>query len=196
MISNTSINQNLIPFVIDHILQQTNSQGKIIVTVTTHPVKRASSTGIRPLLRLGGVPLPELKYFDLIAEEQFSNGIYILFKDENPYYIGKCSSRAIVDRIGSHMDLRQSGVINCMVKRTAQQVLNPQSNRNLSSFSSSEIENAALPVLLSLKLFYIPLVNNPHIEDVEKSLIAELQPTLQKGYSKTLAKRYELITIQ
>lgn len=196
MIEKTNIDKKLVPFVICNIQSGTTRQGKKAITVTTHPVRQASSKGIRPLL-LSGIPLKDLRYFDLMAEEEFSNGIYLFFKDDSPYYVGKCSSRAIVDRVGSHMDLRQSGIINCMVKRIAQHVLNAPSKRNLNSFTSQEIQNAALPVLNKLKIFYIPVTSSINIlEELENSLIAELQPTLQNTYSQTLKKRYDLITIQ
>lgn len=195
MIGKNNINNRLVPFVIRTIQSKTTSQGKKAITVATFPVRQTSSKGIRQLLS-SGIPLQELKYFDLIAEEEFSNGIYIFYLNNNPYYVGKCSSRAIVDRIGSHMDLRQSGVINCMVKRIAKHVLKAPSKRNLNSFTSQEIQIAALPVLNSLKMFYIPVTSGiKKLEDVENSLIAELQPTLQYSYSQTLKKRYDLITI-
>ena len=38
-------------------------------------------------------------------------------------YIGKTTSRAIVDRIGAHLDLRDSGFLNCLIKRVAKVVV-------------------------------------------------------------------------
>jgi len=55
----------------------------------------------------------DLKLIDLIYEKQSMTGVYIIFdKDESPVYIGKTGSRAILERLAAHLDLRPGAYMN------------------------------------------------------------------------------------
>lgn len=80
---------------------------------------------LKPLLQSKSrIKVNNLKYFDLLADFHYCNGVYIFFSitESNAVtveYIGKTTSRAVVDRMGSHLDLRDDGFLNCLIKRIA-----------------------------------------------------------------------------
>ncbi|MBY0014087.1 hypothetical protein [Paenibacillus typhae] len=65
---------------------------------------------------IGDLKLFDLVYFTDLDNGFVGNGIYII-KDENSIrYIGKASSRPFVERLGGHLDLREIGGFNNLLK--------------------------------------------------------------------------------
>ena len=59
------------------------------------------------------IKIENIKLIDMIYMNQSLIGVYIFFDSENqPIYVGKCSSRSFLERIASHFDLRESGFMN------------------------------------------------------------------------------------
>jgi len=75
---------------------------------------------IAGFLKNHGKPIKEMTIFDFIENNGVAlnsvNGIYIFRNHDSFYYIGKCSSRAFVERIPSHFDTREGGWFNTLLK--------------------------------------------------------------------------------
>ena len=91
-------------------------------SASLHPFN-SLTTDLDAYMKLDRKRVKELLFFDLMADYHHCNGVYLFFtKDEKEHvvkYVGKTTSRAVVDRMGSHLDLRESGFLNCLVKRIA-----------------------------------------------------------------------------
>lgn len=139
-----------------------------------------------------GEMLQDLRYRQLMADYHYPNGVYIFFSKE-PFkllYIGKATSRAIVDRVGAHLDLRASGFLNCFVKRLAIE-------RMLMTGSGSidvEMETPAfLQTLMDFHFAFIPVYDTvcAHSADykhkvgvLEQDLIKNLSGTGKPTYNR------------
>ena len=95
------------------------------------------------------IKVKNLKYFDLLADFHYCNGVYIFFTSDEKgditvEYIGKTTSRAVVDRMGSHLDLRDDGFLNCLIKRIAKHKVLGFKTKGLRKHASTCCMNAAL----------------------------------------------------
>lgn len=97
------------------------------------------------------IKIENLKLIDMIYMNQSLIGVYIFFNSENqPIYVGKCSSRSFLERIASHFDLRVTGIMNnflcALIQRNRM-----SSNKNI---TVKELQNAFLRVL-EYKILFI-----------------------------------------
>lgn len=126
------LNPEIIPFVLSEIHQDKN--GGNIIGLKYDTMKPSDKCIPLSLLmkdldawmKEHGKKVKELCYFDLMADYHYCCGLYLFFTRTEGIveiqYIGKTTSRAIVDRIGAHLDLRDSGFLNCLIKRVAKVV--------------------------------------------------------------------------
>jgi hypothetical protein len=67
-----------------------------------------------------GVIIREMKFYDLVFEigtDGFvGNGVYALKDSDKVVYVGKASSRPFIERWGGHLDLREEGGFNNLLK--------------------------------------------------------------------------------
>lgn len=160
--------RNLVPFVVTSLDVDDTSRGKILVsletgtlndlgkailpgTIVVNPVPAPAYNPSDQIKRLlGSVPgilVSDLKYVDLFFPAQWCNGIYLFYESEKLLYIGKCSSRAVIDRIGGHLTPRNSDMMNCFLKRLC--VGNPPD-------LEGELDTVMSRVL-GMKIKYIPV---------------------------------------
>lgn len=181
--------RDLVPFVVTSLDVDDTSRGKILVSLETGPLNdlgKAISPGtivVNPVPTpaddpvdqierlLGSVPgilVSDLKYVDLFFPAQWCNGIYLFYESEKLLYIGKCSSRAVIDRIGGHLTPRNSDMMNCFLKRLC--VGNPPD-------LEGELDTVMSRVL-GMKIKYIPVDSRfkDFIGILESYMIRSLSP--------------------
>lgn len=164
------------PIVVDRIIPDSNNN-KVIVAIDYSDYRNLKKN--QPV-RLTGIPIgqflgivqsacagygeaiSDLKYCQLMANYPYANGVYIFFTRNEEgnveyKYVGKTTSRAIIDRIGSHLDLRASGLLNCMVKRMASGC---NTLKNPCAINGRMEEVSFLNELLAYRLLYIPVFEN------------------------------------
>lgn len=165
--------RDLVPFVVTSLKAVETSRGKNLVSLKTgtlndlgeaiSPETSVVNTGgtahvptpaddpvdqIKRLLgSVPGILVSDLKYVDLFFPAQWCNGIYLFYESEKLLYIGKCSSRAVIDRIGGHLTPRNSDMMNCFLKRLC--VGNPPD-------LEGELDTVMSRVL-GMKIKYIPV---------------------------------------
>ena len=115
-----------------------------------------------------GIKVKDLKYSDLWADYTCCNGLYLFFDTSRPawMYVGKTTSRAIVDRVGAHQDLRVTGFLNCLVRGMAIKSITD----NLKNPQNLEINNCVINGVLSdrqiidelgeWRFIFIPVLND------------------------------------
>lgn len=181
--------RDLVPFVVTSLKVVETSRGKILVsletgtlndlgkaispkTIVVNPVPTpADDPGdhIKRLLdSVPGILVSDLKYVDLFFPAQWCNGIYLFYENEKLLYIGKCSSRAVIDRIGGHLTPRSSDMMNCFLKRLC--IGNPPD-------LEGELD-AVMSRALGMKIKYIPVDSqfNELIGILESYMIRSLAP--------------------
>ena len=153
--------------------------------------------------KTAGIKVKELKYFDLVADYNYSNGIYLFYSDSQDecapdpnhshgltgaiMYIGKTTSRAVVDRVGSHLDLRVTGFLNCLVRGIAEEMIE-KAGLPVSDCVTNGIlaEGRVKDMIGDWYYIFIPVFNNScwtskeyakKVARLESYLIKEIGPT-------------------
>lgn len=136
-----------------------------------------------------GKKVKELCYFDLMADYHYCCGLYFFFTRTEGIleiqYIGKTTSRAIVDRIGAHLDLRASGFLNCFIKRVAslQELDICQMNSLLSS-------DSVVNQIGEMLFMFIPVYNPVcQADDFYKRKVGMLESLLIKEFNPQYNKQ-------
>jgi len=122
------------------------------------------------------IKIEDIKLIDIIYINQSLIGIYIFFNPENqPIYVGKCSSRSFLERIASHFDLRVTGIMNNFLCA----LIDKPKGRNSKKISLKELQNAYF-ISLKYKLLFIELPNSfrNKILKYENLFISKFKKTL------------------
>lgn len=149
---------------------------------------------INPLSSTYGKKLPDLLFFDILFDEQYCNGVYMFFDGEKCEYVGSNASRAIVDRVGGHLALRQRDYLNSMVKYLARRARN--TTVPIKYCTSADICNdQVLNQLSQLYFAFVPVKLTSDFESFKRSVelledyfIHLLRPCLQAGTNKKNGK--------
>lgn len=126
------------------------------------------------VLKKKKVKIKDLKLVDLIFNKESMVGVYIFFDENNiPIYVGKTGSRAILERLAGHFDLREFGFLNSFLcalsgKRKTRQGPNATS-KELSDIYETAIE-------CKMVFIQIPEGNKVLLGLIERSLQKHFQP--------------------
>jgi hypothetical protein len=73
----------------------------------------------KPGLKVSGLKISHLVYKDSNFNEPilYGNGVYIFKDSHSSVYVGSCISRNFVERIPPHLDVRDSAMLNNLVKK-------------------------------------------------------------------------------
>jgi len=207
----------LVPFVVERI-GQLNGQNEFSIDVKSEescpvinlqlPQEKAKICNMikKHMSKYPAKMLKDLRYFDLLFDEVYCNGVYIFFEGDKCAYVGSSASRCIVDRVGGHLGLRQRDYLNSMVKYLAMQ--HNSSIRLVKDVTSADITNpAVLNSLAEMSILFIPVkclvpdgekqrleAFKKQVELLEDFIIALCKPNLQMGagrngkYNKVLKK--------
>ena len=120
--------------------------------------------------------IKDLKLIDLIFEKKSMNGVYLIFDKENKnVYIGKTVSRAILERIAAHLDMRENAFMNNFLcgltgKFKGRKTIQPTEKEIFNAYDSA-IEH---------KILFIEVNGKELISRLERILISEFKPSLNK----------------
>jgi hypothetical protein len=119
------------------------------------------------------ITFKDLKFVDLIYEKQSLVGVYVIFDEfDNAVYVGKTGSRAILERIAAHFDLREYAFMNsflCALTGMKKGRKQPQ--------AAKEHLQDVYEIALNHKLVFVS-IKNGSISRLESILARELQPKL------------------
>lgn len=137
------------------------------------------------------IKIETIKLIDMIYLNQSLIGVYIFFDSENqPIYVGKCSSRSFLERIASHYDLRVTGIMNNFLCALAHK----PKGRNCKKIKLKELQNAYLKSLKYKLLFIeLPLYFRDRILKYENLFISKYKETLLNKEKKFYVKFNESI---
>jgi len=77
------------------------------------------------------ISLGDIKLTDLVYQKQSLTGVYIFYAPDGiPRYVGKSGSRAILERIAGHLDLREFSFMNSFLKMMANEKNLPHNRLN------------------------------------------------------------------
>jgi hypothetical protein len=111
--------------------------------VLWNTVRGATLAEVGVRLQRCAKPFGTVTMSDLVAgSAQDSTGLYFFFADSTWEYIGKASSRALIERIPSHLDLRSGSWFGTLLKKLGQ--------RRIPSAEPSECVTEALGLRLAL----------------------------------------------
>lgn len=126
------------------------------------------------VLKKKKIKIKDLKLVDLIFNKESMVGVYIFFDEDNtPIYVGKTGSRAILERLAGHFDLREFGFLNSFLcalsgKRKTRQGPNATS-KELSDIYETAIE-------CKMVFIQIPEGNKDKLGLIERSFQKWFQP--------------------
>lgn len=131
---------------------------------------------IKKITKKKKTPIKDLKLIDLIFEKKSLNGIYIIFNSENiAVYIGKTGSRAILERIAAHFDMRENAFMNNFLCALTGKF----KGRKNTQATELEIYNT-YDLAIEHKILFIEISKNEIINRLERILISELRPKLNR----------------
>ena len=119
-----------------------------------------------------GIPVSELKYIDLTFPHKYCHGVYLFSKDDTFEYIGKCSSRAVVDRVGGHLTPGPYDWFNILLQHIV--VKNKVTEEQWDQKLKELYDNA-----FQMTIRFIPVLEHDSIGVIERQLIGFLKPNLQ-----------------
>ena len=126
----------------------------------------------------------DMKLTDLIYDGQSLTGIYVVFnEDDKPIYVGKSSSRAILERIAAHFDLRSIAFMNsylCALAGKYKGKKEPQAN-------DAELKEAYKRAL-EHKLVFVSIKNCKEYNKIETALMYFLETGTKPGLNKIRGK--------
>ena len=120
-----------------------------------------------------GTLVNKLSFADLIFDPNCCNGIYIFYDGEKCAYVGKCSSRTIVERVGSHLAPRYSDFMNSLLKRIF-------CDKGYKTSDWDSVLKQLYDEVLKMTIKYIPVTDNSSIGVIERRLIDLLSPKYNK----------------
>ncbi|MBN8697418.1 MAG: hypothetical protein J0L87_12880 [Bacteroidetes bacterium] len=129
----------------------------------------------------------DLKFIDLIYGKQSMNGVYVIFDpSDKPAYVGKTGSRAILERMAAHYDLRQNAFMNSFLCALA----GFKKSRSGHQATDKEIKQA-YEESLKYKMLFIEIPDKAIINRLERIISKELNPPLNSIKGKN---EYDLNT--
>lgn len=116
----------------------------------------------------------DIKLIDFLESERSLIGVYVFFDlDEKPVYVGKTSSRSILERVAAHYDLRPLGFMNSFLSSLS----GNRMSRILPRASDEDLKRA-FRMSLDYKLLFIELAHKAQINTLENILSREFEPPL------------------
>lgn len=120
--------------------------------------------------------LESLKLTDLIFENKSQIGVYIFFNTNNiPVYVGKTGSRAILERVAAHLDLRSGAFMNNFLCALAGKNKGNKTKKATDSDILNVYESA-----LKHKMIFIGIPEKSLINRFERVIANELKPSLNR----------------
>jgi hypothetical protein len=120
--------------------------------------------------------IKSLRLIDLMFENKSQIGVYIFFDPENnPIYVGKTGSRAILERVAAHLDLRSGAFMNNFLCALAGK---NKGDKKIKA-SDEDIHNV-YETALNHRFIFIGIPDKPLINRIERVLANELKPTLNR----------------
>ena len=142
---------------------------------------------IDKIIKSKKIVIKDIRLIDLIYDRQSLIGIYVIFNPSGkPVYVGKTGSRAILERIAAHYDLRPNGFMNsflCALAGMKKGRKGPQANL--------EELKVAFDKSLEYMLVFVGISDKSKITTIESILARELKPELNSIKGK---KPYKLET--
>lgn len=126
--------------------------------------------------------LLELRVGDMLLNPESCSGVYIFSDNSGILYVGKCTSKPFIERIGSHLAPRSCDYFNCYVKAIYRS-LEEEDYENLEG-----IDNVLIPEVLNVlqdtRVTFIPYLMDNVLEknqvgEFERALIKTLNPLYQ-----------------
>lgn len=173
--------------------------------------------------KMTGVAVRDLKYSDLILPANQCNGVYVfqqgrqyqiieydnkthqpIIKDEPFWYVGKASSRALVDRIGAHVAPRIDDYMNILLKNIAWLLSGISSQKDflkgdlLTVSQKSQYIEQALSIIqdLRLKVVVFDATINPNNDQNDISLAEKYLKDAFHPYLNDVNRKKRNITIK
>ena len=199
--------KRFIPFEIKEIKVREEGRGKRVESITIEDVRGDREIndwnevkGI--ILQTPGISLSNLKFLDLLTTRGKSRGIYIFCESTRKInnariaYVGKNSSRTLIERIASHLAMRSEDYMNVFVKKLFIHLfynVNVAEQKNKPLFVFHEGLDLAVDEILGsiqkYSLIFIPVDGermclvqgnsyNSYLSSLEKRMIDSLQPYL------------------
>ena len=129
----------------------------------------------------------EIKLIDLIFDNQSMTGIYIIFDNNHKaVYVGKTGSRAILERLAGHFDLRPGAYMNSFLCALS----GKRKQRNGPHATEDDLKNV-YDMALTHKLIFIQIPNN----DEHKKKIGKLESILAKEFKTKYNKTRGMQTV-
>lgn len=181
------INNDLIPLVVESVCYcQRRSLVLKEVEIDVKGAKTQVSTpnGLIPIIGpCKGIPLPDLKLFDLVLPQELAHGVYMFFDGEGECrYVGKCTSRTLVARIGAHFSLFDSR-FNNNIGSTKKKEWDMASFIKKIFPEDYEDYDKVMPSLNQYSLKYIPVLWNGKDESKEYARkVGIIERALQKKF--------------
>ncbi|RZG44068.1 hypothetical protein [Acinetobacter wuhouensis] len=122
--------------------------------------------------------ISEIKLIDLIFEKQSMTGVYVIFnKSDQAVYVGKTGSRAILERLAAHFDLRPNAFMNSFICALAGKRKRREGPHATAEELQDIYENA-----LTHKLLFIQIPNSVE----HKSKIGKIESILRRKLNTSL----------
>ncbi len=131
-------------------------------------VRSATLATVASTLRESATPFRSVTMSDLVAREASSStGLYFFLADQRWAYVGRAASRALIERVPSHLDVRPESWFGTLLKRLAESRPVP--------VAPSECVEEALGLRLALLIADAPEIDISKAEDAFRH---GLRPTL------------------
>lgn len=170
--------KDLVPFVVNRIISRWVGIKKVIKSVVIdsflnsgcpREVQWNRSAIENELKSAKGIQVSDLKYVDMIFSPDYCNGVYIFYKGETCAYIGKNSSRSIVERIGGHLAPRDWDYMNVILKRILE-------NKKYSKQDWDDVLKELYDEVLGMTIKFIPVLKKDSIGILEAQMIKMFSP--------------------
>ena len=170
--------KDLVPFVVNRVISIRGGIKKVIKSVVIdsflnsgcpRKVQWDRSVIEKELKSAKGIQVSDLKYVDMIFSPDYCNGIYIFYKGETCAYIGKNSSRSIVERIGGHLAPRDWDYMNVILKRVLKAT-------GYSKQKWDDVLKELYDEVLGMTIKYIPVLKKDSIGTFEARMIEMFKP--------------------
>lgn len=128
------------------------------------------------------IKIKNLKLVDLIYNKESMIGVYIFFDEGGkPVYVGKTGSRAILERLAGHFDMREFGFLNSFLCALAGK-RKTRKGPNATSKDLSDVYETAIEC--KMVFIQMPEGNKEKIGLIERSLQKYFQPKCNQNKVK------------
>ncbi|GAK37945.1 GIY-YIG nuclease family protein [Bacteroides graminisolvens] len=114
------------------------------------------------------IKVKDIRLIDLLHDRRSLLGVYIFFDEKDiPIYVGKSSSRSILERLASHFDTRSNAFFNNFLRKITEKDKLNINDENLKD---------AYAKAINFNLVFLDYPSKELIVSIEKQLIKALNP--------------------